>query len=93
MHDCARRFGTGFGSFILLQHLPVQFLKIDMEFVRHLSTSEPDRQIVRSSVHIAPRPAAIVAECVEDEGALVILREYGVDCAQGYHIAPPALVR
>jgi diguanylate cyclase (GGDEF)-like protein/PAS domain S-box-containing protein len=86
-------FGTGFGTFLLLKHLPVQALKIDMEFVRGLSTSAADQRIVRSIVQIAGDAGMLtVAEGVEDAGALALLREYGVDYAQGYHIAPPALL-
>ena len=84
-------FGTGFGSFVLLKHLPISTLKIDIEFVRNLSTSEADRRIVRSVVHIAAESGLkVVAEGVEDEGALALLREYGVDYAQGYYIGRPA---
>jgi EAL domain-containing protein (putative c-di-GMP-specific phosphodiesterase class I) len=84
-------FGTGFGSFVLLKHLPVSTLKIDIEFVRGLSSSEADRRIVRSIVHIASEAKLkVVAEGVEDEGALALLRGYGVDFAQGYFIGRPA---
>ncbi len=84
-------FGTGFGSFVLLKHLPISTMKIDIEFVRGLSTSEADRRIVRSIVHIATESGLkVVAEGVEDEGALALLRGYGVDQAQGYFIGRPA---
>ena len=84
-------FGTGFGSFVLLKHLPISTLKIDIEFVRDLSSSEADRRIVRSVVHIAREAGLkVVAEGVEDEGALALLRGYGVDYAQGYFIGRPA---
>ena len=84
-------FGTGFGSFVLLKHLPISALKIDIEFVRNLSTSEADRRIVRSIVQIAAESGLkTVAEGVEDDGALALLRDYGVDYAQGYFIGRPA---
>ena len=83
-------FGTGFGSFVLLKHLPISTLKIDIEFVRGLSSSEADRRIVRAIVHIASEASLkVVAEGVEDEGALALLRDYGVDRAQGYFIGRP----
>jgi EAL domain-containing protein (putative c-di-GMP-specific phosphodiesterase class I) len=83
-------FGTGFGTFVLLKHLPVTELKIDMEFVHSLSTSAADQRIVRSIVQIAAEAQmATVAEGVQDAGALALLREYGVQFAQGYHIARP----
>jgi diguanylate cyclase (GGDEF)-like protein/PAS domain S-box-containing protein len=84
-------FGTGFGTFLLLKHVPVTALKIDLEFVRNLSTSAADQRIVRSIVQIASEAQLLtVAEGVEDAGTLALLREYGVDYAQGYHIARPA---
>lgn len=84
-------FGTGFGSFMLLKHLPVDGLKIDVEFVRSLSVSEADQRIVRAIVAIAKEAGMrTVAEGIEDAGALALVRQYGVDFAQGYHIGPPA---
>ncbi|HEV2874335.1 MAG TPA: EAL domain-containing protein [Thermoleophilaceae bacterium] len=83
-------FGTGFGSFIYLKHLPVSELKIDMEFVRNVAHSPADRRLVQSIVMIA-RALGVrtVAEGVEDEATLVLLRRYGVDRAQGWHLGRP----
>jgi diguanylate cyclase (GGDEF)-like protein/PAS domain S-box-containing protein len=84
-------FGTGFGSFIYLKHLPVSELKIDMEFVRHVSHSRADRRLVESIVMIAQALGVrTVAEGVEDEATLGLLRKYGVDFAQGWHLGAPA---
>jgi diguanylate cyclase (GGDEF)-like protein len=84
-------FGTGFGTFLLLKHLPVSALKIDTEFVRELATSPADQRIVRGIVGLAADAGIrTVAEGVEDAGTLALLRDYGVDYAQGYHIARPA---
>jgi diguanylate cyclase (GGDEF)-like protein/PAS domain S-box-containing protein len=84
-------FGTGFGSFIYLKHLPVSELKIDMEFVRHVSHSRADRRLVESIVMIAQALGVrTVAEGVEDEATLGLLRKYGVDYAQGWHLGAPA---
>ena len=86
-------FGTGFGSFIYLKHLPVTELKIDMEFVRHVSHSRADRRLVESIVMIAQALGVrTVAEGVEDEATLALLRKYGVDFAQGWHLGAPAPV-
>jgi diguanylate cyclase (GGDEF)-like protein/PAS domain S-box-containing protein len=86
-------FGTGFGSFIYLKHLPVRELKIDMEFVRHVSHSPADRRLVESIVMIARAlDVRTVAEGVEDEATLRLLRRYGVDRAQGWHLGAPAPV-
>jgi diguanylate cyclase (GGDEF)-like protein/PAS domain S-box-containing protein len=86
-------FGTGFGSFIYLKHLPVSELKIDMEFVRHVSQSRADRRLVESIVMIAQALGVrTVAEGVEDDATLALLRRYGVDFAQGWHLGAPAPV-
>jgi diguanylate cyclase (GGDEF)-like protein/PAS domain S-box-containing protein len=87
-------FGTGFGSFIYLKHLPVRELKIDMEFVRHVSSSPADRRLVESIVMIARAlDVRTVAEGVEDDATLRLLRRYGVDRAQGWHLGPPVPIQ
>jgi diguanylate cyclase (GGDEF)-like protein/PAS domain S-box-containing protein len=84
-------FGTGFGSFMYLKHLPVGELKIDMEFVRNVAHSAADRRLVESIVMIARAlDIRTVAEGVEDEATLKLLRRYGVDFAQGWHLGAPA---
>jgi PAS domain S-box-containing protein len=83
-------FGTGFGSLTYLRHLPVQYLKIDTEFVRDLRTSPDDRKLVRSIVAMAGQfGLRTVAEGVEDAATLALVRELGVDLAQGYCIGRP----
>jgi EAL domain-containing protein (putative c-di-GMP-specific phosphodiesterase class I) len=84
-------FGTGYSSFSYLKHLPVQYIKIDIDFIRDLPRNPADRRIVRSIVGIA-RGFGIktVAEGVEDEETLELLVDYGIDFAQGFHIARPA---
>ncbi len=86
-------FGTGFGSLTYLKHLPVRFLKIDMEFVQGLCESAADRAIVQSIVTIANSLGMrTIGEGVEDQATLDQLRELGVDYAQGYHLGRPALI-
>lgn len=83
-------FGTGFGSFSYLKHLPTRYLKIDMEFVRDVVTNATDRQVVKSITEVAHSLDKLtVAEGVEDRDTLRVLREYGVDCAQGYFVGRP----
>jgi PAS domain S-box-containing protein len=87
-------FGTGYGSFTYLKHLPVQYIKIDIDFIRDLPRNRADRQIVRSIVGVATGfGIKTIAEGVEDEATLNLLPEYGIDFAQGYHIARPAPAR
>jgi diguanylate cyclase (GGDEF)-like protein/PAS domain S-box-containing protein len=86
-------FGAGFGSFYYLKHLPFDCLKIDGDFIRKLPTSVPDQLTVKAIVEIARGLGKeTIAEFVEDELTLGLLREYGVDFAQGYHVGPPAPV-
>ncbi|MDX6521632.1 MAG: hypothetical protein QOF08_2237, partial [Gaiellales bacterium] len=83
-------FGTGFGGLTYLKHLPADTLKIDIDFVRDLLTSEPDQRLVRAIVDLAHGfGQTTIAEGVEDEQTLQRLREMGVDRAQGYFLGRP----
>jgi EAL domain-containing protein (putative c-di-GMP-specific phosphodiesterase class I) len=83
-------FGTGYGGFTYLKQLPVDFLKIDIEFVRDLLTNAASRHVVQAVVELARGfGLKTVAEGVEDGATLELLRDLGVDLAQGYHIARP----
>jgi diguanylate cyclase (GGDEF)-like protein len=84
-------FGAGYGSFYYLKHLPFDYLKIDGEFIHNLATDRADQALVRSLVRIAKELGKqTIAEFVEDEETLAILRDLGVNYAQGYHIGRPA---
>ena len=83
-------FGTGFCSFGYLQHLDVDYLKIDGSFVRDLDNAGMSEAVVRSITeiaHVLGRQA--VAEQAETELQLQHLREIGVDYAQGYVFQRP----
>jgi diguanylate cyclase (GGDEF)-like protein/PAS domain S-box-containing protein len=83
-------FGAGFGSFYYLKHLPFDVLKIDGEFVRNLAGSVKDQVVVKSLARIATELGKqTVAEFVEDDATLELLRSYGVDFAQGFGIGRP----
>jgi EAL domain-containing protein (putative c-di-GMP-specific phosphodiesterase class I) len=94
--DCAVAlddFGTGYASFRYLKQLPVSLLKIDQEFVRDLDSdaSQTNRHVIRAIVSLAQGMGQkTVAEGVETNETLHILRELGVDYAQGYLFARPA---
>lgn len=84
-------FGTGFGGFGYLKNLPVDYLKIDVEFVRDLRTNVASRHVVQAVVGLAASfGLRTVAEGVEDEETLLLIRDMGVDQAQGYGIGRPA---
>ena len=83
-------FGMGFSSFYQLKNLDVDYLKIDGSFVRNLSKDPVDRHLVMAMVHLAGGLGKkTIAEFVEDQETLDILRSIGVDCAQGFHIGRP----
>jgi len=83
-------FGTGFGSFTYLKKLPITHLKIDIEFVRDLVTNPDNLHIVKAIVSLARAfGLKTIAEGVEDEQALTLLRAEGVDFAQGFHLGRP----
>jgi diguanylate cyclase (GGDEF)-like protein len=83
-------FGTGFSSFAYLKHLQVDSVKIDGLFIRNLPKEKDDQLFVRAIVTVAKGlHKTIIAECVEDEETLVMLKGFGVDCVQGYYLERP----
>jgi EAL domain-containing protein (putative c-di-GMP-specific phosphodiesterase class I) len=85
-------FGVGFGSLYYLKHLPFDYLKIDGEFVRDLTSSPRDRSMIKGIVALAQGLGiTTIAEFVGDEATVAELREIGVDCGQGYHLGEPTL--
>src|SRR5574340_624659 len=87
---CLDDFGVGFASFAYLKHLQVDIIKIDGLFIRDLS-HDPDNQVfVRAMVSVGRGLGkSVVAEYVEDDKTLALLREFGVDLVQGYHLDHP----
>jgi PAS domain S-box-containing protein len=86
-------FGTGFGSFTYLRLLPLRYLKIDQSFVLGLVESRDDQRVVQSIIGIASQfGLRTIAEGVEDEPTLELLRELGADYVQGFHTGRPAPV-
>ncbi|OFC72551.1 hypothetical protein BFC18_03090 [Alteromonas confluentis] len=89
-HFAIDDFGTGYSSLAYLKMLPVQTIKIDKSFVLKLASDESDQQIVRTVLNLASVfKLSVVAEGVEDELSLNILKEGGCDIAQGYFISRP----
>jgi diguanylate cyclase (GGDEF)-like protein/PAS domain S-box-containing protein len=83
-------FGSGFSSFAYLKHLPVDKLKIDGAFVKGMAHSSVDQAMVESMNQVAHALGKqTVAECVENAETLQILKEMGVDRAQGHFIGRP----
>ena len=83
-------FGAGYGSFYYLKHLPISYLKIDGEFIRDLPESHTDQLIVRALVDVCSALGIkTIAEYVSDQERMDMVRELGVDFAQGYHLGRP----
>jgi PAS domain S-box-containing protein len=84
-------FGTGYGSFLDVKRFPVRYLKIDREFVDGLRGSPKDQQVVSSIVTLAKKFNLLtIAEGVEREEDLQVLRDLGVHYAQGFLLGRPA---
>ena len=86
-------FGAGYTSLSQLKTLPIDELKIDRSFVMTMTSDARDALIVHSVIELGQNLGLnIVAEGVEAAEALVALRVFGCDIAQGYHVARPAPV-
>jgi EAL domain-containing protein (putative c-di-GMP-specific phosphodiesterase class I) len=83
-------FGSGLSSFAYLRDLPVDFLKIDGEFVQGMVEDRVKRALVESINQIGHvMGIETIAECVENRQTMELLKEIGVDYAQGYWITRP----
>ncbi len=83
-------FGAGFSSLSYVHQYRFSGLKIDKSFIFELTTSARSRAIVRAIVRMAESlDLSVVAEGVEDEATLLLLREMGAGQAQGYYFAKP----
>jgi EAL domain-containing protein (putative c-di-GMP-specific phosphodiesterase class I)/CHASE2 domain-containing sensor protein/GGDEF domain-containing protein len=80
-------YGTGQSTLTYLKQLPVNELKIDKSFVTSICRNENDRIMVHSTIDLAHQLGLrVVAEGVEDDETLCLLRSLGCDYAQGYFI-------
>ena len=87
---CLDDFGTGFSSFAYLKHLNADILKIDGLFIRDLVNNYDNQVFVKAIVDVARGlRKTTVAEFVENEEILEMLKEFGVDMVQGYHMDMP----
>ncbi len=83
-------YGTGYCSLGYLKRLPVNLLKIDKSFVKTLVEDQADQAIVRSTIELCHTlNVGVIAEGVEDRGALDTLTAMGCDAAQGYYLSRP----
>ena len=83
-------FGAGFSSFYYLKYLPLNYLKIDGDFIKSLTSSVTDQLVVQSMVDIARGMGMkTIAEFVEAPETAAMLLEKGVDYSQGYYHGRP----
>jgi len=80
-------FGSGLSSFTYLKELSVDYLKIDGSFVKDITRNSIDRSIVEGVVTVGDKIGLpTIAEFVETEETLQLLKSLGVDYAQGWHL-------
>jgi diguanylate cyclase (GGDEF)-like protein len=86
-------FGTGRSSYEYLKQLPVDYLKIDGMFIVNIARDQNDLLMVKSINEIAHSMGIrTIAEYVENDEVLAVLRDIGVDYAQGYGVGRPVLL-
>ena len=84
-------FGTGLSSFAYLKKLPVDYLKIDGEFVRDILQDPVDKAMVDTIRRIGGvLGMTTIAEAIEDAETCQLLTAMGIDYGQGYHLAKPS---
>jgi diguanylate cyclase (GGDEF)-like protein len=90
IHIAVDDFGTGYSSLSYLKTLPLSEVKIDKSFVLELLTNTNDRAIVRAILAMSHElGVAVVAEGIENNESLEMLKHLGCDLAQGYFIGRP----
>lgn len=86
-------YGAGFGPFHYLKQIPFDLIKIDGSFIRDMPNSDADQLTVQAIVQIARGLGkTTIAEFVQNDVTAQMLRDYGVDMAQGYHLGRPVAV-
>jgi EAL domain-containing protein (putative c-di-GMP-specific phosphodiesterase class I) len=89
-HFALDDFGSGLASFFYLKVLPLDYVKIDGVFVKDLLSNAFDLALVRSICDVARAGGMrTIAEFAENDAIIDLLREIGVDYAQGYGISQP----
>ena len=83
-------FGTGYASFRYMQSLPISKVKIDKFFIKSLMTHKQTKQLVEGMIKFAKSMGLfVIAEGVETEEQLKLLKTLGIDAAQGYYLGIP----
>ena len=83
-------FGSGLSSFTYLKEMPVDYLKIDGHFIKNIVSDKVDKAFVKSINQIAKvMGIQTIAEFVENDEILAVLKTLDIDYAQGYGISKP----
>ena len=83
-------FGTGYSALNMLSELPLAALKMDRSFIMKIDTSEKEVQLVEVILDIAKKlNIPVIAEGVETESQLRILKELGCERVQGFYFSRP----
>jgi diguanylate cyclase (GGDEF)-like protein len=83
-------FGSGYSSLNMLTSLPIDALKLDMEFIRNICESKKDCRLVSIMIDIARLlDVPVIAEGVETKDQMELLKEVGCDIIQGYYFSKP----
>ena len=84
-------FGSGFSSFHYIKKFPIDYIKIDGDFIININKDEKDKAFVNSIITLAKElKVQTIAEFVENEEIEKVLEELEVDYAQGYYIGKPS---
>ena len=83
-------FGTGYSSLSRLRNMPIEIIKIDQSFVRDIKHSKQDYEIVKSIAMLAKSLGKeVLAEGVEDDECLTLIKKMKIEKCQGYFFAKP----
>ncbi|KAF3978178.1 MAG: EAL domain-containing protein [Methylococcales symbiont of Iophon sp. n. MRB-2018] len=86
-------FGTGYSSLSYLKRFPVDILKIDREFIKDITTNDSDALLVETIIILAEKMhIKVIAEGVETEEQLNILKHHNCRYVQGYYFSKPLTV-
>ena len=90
---CLDDFGSGFSTFGYLKYLRAEILKIDGLFIRELTKSHDNQIVVKAMVDVAHGLGKVaIAEFVEDAATFKMVKELGIQFAQGYYLGKPSAV-
>ncbi len=85
-------FGSGFSSFHYIKRFPIDYIKIDGDFIINIHKDKKDLAFVKSIVSLAKElEVKTIAEFVENEEILEFLQKINIDYAQGFHLGRPSI--